>query len=439
MALALAAALAVSAPVSSAAAPVQSAPSSPGDPLPLAARAAILVDAATGRVLYEHNADQPFVPASLAKLMSLHIIYQELEDGTIKRSDVVSLSRNAWADHQVPGSSLMNLGPGQIVTVEELMKGMAVASGNDAAVALAEYVAGSAAAFVARMNDEARFMGYTTLHFTDPAGVRTDNSVTAREFADFCRRYVALHPEALSELHSVREFDYPLAQNLPLGVNGPATKKQFNGNYLVGDWLGVDGLKTGHLDDRNFTAAITARRGGTRLIAVLLGVPGRGLKDGSRARAEDGVKLLTYGFRSWSTITLDPPPLPPVRVWKGAAGSVPVQPQGPVQVTARPDETAALTYSVLLETPVSAPVLRGRKLGDIVYSAGSVEIARVPLVAGADVDAAGPLRRLWDSMLLGLSTAADWARGVAGAVLDTVAPQAVASAGRSDTTERRAP
>ena len=246
-----------------------------GEPFTLVARSAILIDQASGRVLYQRNADQPFVPASLAKLMSLHIIYEKLADRSISRTDVVSLSTHAWANNQAPGSTLMNLGPGQIVTVEELMKGMAVASGNDAATALAEYVAGSTTNFVRLMNEEAKFLGYATTRFTDPAGVQEANRVTAREFADFCRRYIDQHPEALAELHSLREFEYPLAQNLVDGRRTPhVTKKQYNGNYLVWDDFGVDGLKTGHLDDENFTAAITARRGDMRLIVVLLGVQG---------------------------------------------------------------------------------------------------------------------------------------------------------------------
>ena len=253
------------------------------EPFHLFARSAILIDQASGRVLYQRNADQPYVPASLAKLMSLHIVYQKLQDRTISRSDVVSLSANAWANHQAPGSTLMHLGPGQIVTVEELMKGMAVASGNDAATALAEYVAGSTQRFVQLMNEESRFLGYTVTHFTDPSGVGEENRVTAREFADFCRRYIESNPEALSELHSLREFEYPQRQNMPGGGLVPrGTKKQYNSNYLVWDDLGVDGLKTGHLDNDNFTAAITARRGDTRLIAVLLGVPGTSLTDGAR-------------------------------------------------------------------------------------------------------------------------------------------------------------
>jgi len=393
------------------------------EPLALSARSAVLIDQVSGRVLYQRNPDQPMVPASIAKLMTLHIVYQKLADRTITRSDVVTLSSNAWADHQAPGSTLMNLGPGQIVTVEELMKGVAIASGNDAAAALAEYVAGGSAAFVRMMNDEARFMGYRSMHFTDPAGVNDDNRVTAREFADFCRRYIDLHPGALGELHSLREFDYPLPQNMP-GVRRSRleTKKQYNGNWLVWDGFGVDGLKTGHLDGQNFTAAITARRGGMRLIAVILGVPGTSLNDGARNRTEDSMTLLRYGFRNFTTVDLDAPVLPAARVWKGGAAGIAVQPAGPVRLTARPEEMEKLTYSVLARTPLIAPVYKGQQVGDLVYSAGTEEVGRIPLLAAADVEAAGPLRWALDSVLLGLSAMAD-------AAIDMLHPTAIVSAG----------
>lgn len=376
-----------------------------GEPFTLVAQSAILIDQASGRVLYQRNADQPFVPASLAKLMSLHIIYEKLADRSISRTDVVSLSAHAWADHQAPGSTLMNLGPGQIVTVEELMKGMAVASGNDAATALAEYVAGSTSSFVRLMNEESKFLGYTTTRFTDPAGVAKDNRVTAREFADFCRRYIDQHPEALVELHSLREFEYPLAQNMPDGRHVPhGTKKQYNGNYLVWDGFGVDGLKTGHLDNENFTAAITARRGDMRLIAVLLGVSGRSLTVGARNRSTDGMALLSYGFRNFTTIELDAPSLAPVRVWRGESRELAIAPSGPVRITARKSELESLAYRVVLSAPVMAPIVRGQEVGALVYSSGAEEVGRIPLLARTDVEEAGLLRRMWDSVVLGVST-----------------------------------
>jgi serine-type D-Ala-D-Ala carboxypeptidase (penicillin-binding protein 5/6) len=411
------------------ASPVQSAGGPAPGPLPVSARSAILIDQASGRVLYQHAADEPFVPASLAKLMTLHIVMQRLDDRSIKRSDVVCLTANAWAVHQAPGSSVINLGPGQIVTVEELMKGAAIASGNDAATALAEYVAGSVERFVAMMNDEARFMGYSTMRFTDPAGVRDDNRVTAREFADFCRRYIALHPGALTELHSLREFEYPLPQNMPNGRLSPKnTKKQYNGNYLV--WGGiVDGLKTGHLDDENFTAALTARRGGTRLVAVVLGISGESLTEGARKRMEDGLTLLRYGFGHFSTLALDTPTLPPVRVWKGEAREVAMAPSEPVSITVRPEERSRLTYMVTARMPVVAPVLKGQRVGDLIYSAGSEEVGRVPLLATADVERAGLLRRAWDGISLGLASFLENAVSAVRAVSRSARSGAVVSTG----------
>ena len=399
------------------------------DPFHLFARSAILVDQASGRVLYQRDADRPFVPASLAKLMTLHIVYQKLADRTISRSDVVSLSANAWANHQAPGSTLMNLGPGQIVTVEELMKGMAVASGNDAATALAEYVAGSTRQFVRLMNEESRFLGYTVTHFTDPSGVGEDNRVTAREFADFCRMYIQTNPEALSELHSLREFEYPQRQNMPGGHLVPhGTKKQYNGNYLVWDDLGVDGLKTGHLDDENFTAAITAHRGDMRLIAVLLGVPGRNLTDGARNRTADGVALLSYGFRNFSTVEPDPPDLSAVRVWKGEERFLTVSPSGPVRLTATQNELDKLACSVALNAPIVAPVIHGQTVGELVYTAGTEEIGRIPLVASTDVASAGLLRRAWDSVVLGFSSVAGGAAATLGTAFDTLPPASMTPA-----------
>ncbi len=412
--------------------PVENAPRPEREPMALSARSAILIDQTTGRVLYQCSPDQPMVPASLAKLMTLHIVYQKLADRTISRSDVVTLSSNAWAEHQAPGSTLMNLGPGQIVTVEELMKGVAIASGNDAATALAEYVAGSTAEFVRMMNDEARFMGYSTMHFTDPAGVGEANRVTARELADFCRRYIDLHPGALEELHSLREFDYPLPQNIPGPRRAlPETKKQYNGNWLVWDGIGVDGLKTGHLDDENFTAAITARRGGMRLVAVLLGVPGKSLSDGARNRTGDSMALLTWGFRNFTTVDLDAPTLPAARVWKGEAREIPVEPAGPVRITARPEELMKLTYTVLARTPLIAPVYKGQQVGDLVYAAGTEEVGRVALLAVDDVEGAGFLRWAWDSIVLGLSAMLEDTSAAAHAALDTLHSTTIVSAPRT--------
>jgi serine-type D-Ala-D-Ala carboxypeptidase (penicillin-binding protein 5/6) len=415
------------------AAPAENAGRPSPEPIALLARSAILIDQATGRILYQRNPDQALVPASLAKLMTLHIVLEKLADKSISRTDVVSLSANAWADNQAPGSTVMHLGPGQIVTVEELMKGMVIASGNDAATALAEYVAGSVEAFVRMMNDEARFMGFTTMHFTDPAGVRTDNTVTARDFAQFCRRYIDLHPESLAEIHSLREFVYPLPQNVPGMRLAPLqTRTQYNGNYLVWDRLGVDGLKTGHLDDENFTAAITAMRGDTRLVVVLLGVPGATLGEGARNRTADELALLSYGFRTYGTVTIEPPSVSPVRVWKGSTRSLAVASAPHIALTLRENERSQIVYSILLQSPLVAPVMKGQKVGDIVYTAGTEEVGRIPLLAGEDVPAAGFVRRALDSLSLGISALAARVDNAFALALDTIHPRAVASVRSTD-------
>jgi D-alanyl-D-alanine carboxypeptidase (penicillin-binding protein 5/6) len=192
---------------------------------------------------------------------------------------------------------------------------------------------------------------------------------------------------------------------MPGGRKVPrATKKQYNGNYLVWDDFGVDGLKTGHLDDDNFTAAITARRGDMRLIVVLLGVSGSSLEDGARNRSEDGMALLSYGFRSFSTIDLEAPSLPPVRVWKGESRELSIAPSSSVRLTARPGELEKLAYTVVMSAPLLAPVVRGQKVGELVYSAGAEEIGRIPLVAAAGVESGGLLRRVWDTLVLEFSS-----------------------------------
>jgi len=353
-------------------------------------------------VLYEHNADLELPPASLAKLMTLHLVYQKLSERVIQRDDVVWFGPDAYARHQEPGSSLMSLEPGQIVTVGELMKGVAIQSGNDAAMALAEFAAGSTGDFVGWMNEESRFLGYRTSRYADPAGVGPGSVVSAREFADFCRRYIALHPGSLAELHSLPEFEYPQAHNLPEGALPlPQPVVTYNHNWLVRGF-GVDGLKTGRYDDRNFTLAITARRGDLRLVAVLLGVPGATVGEGSQRRSEDGLALLSWGFRNFSTIAAAVPPLGAVRVWKGGVEEVALAAPAGLRLTVRPSEAEHLVAEIESPAAIVAPVRRGQKIATLVYRAGGREVARFDLLAATDVEEAGLFKRMWDAVRMGV-------------------------------------
>ncbi|HWI64175.1 MAG TPA: D-alanyl-D-alanine carboxypeptidase family protein [Symbiobacteriaceae bacterium] len=368
-------------------------------PLTLNVKSAILLDFATGQVLYTKDADAPIPPASLTKLMTLHLAYKKIAEGAIKKEDKVRISERAWAAKML-GSSVMFLEPGQNVTVGEIMKGIAIPSGNDASNAIAEHISGSIDAFVSLMNKEAQDMGFTTMKFTDPAGLNPTNIVTAREFAEFARRYVAMHPEALPELHSVVEFTYPLPVNLPADKKGTPSVTQYNRNTLLGNIEGVDGLKTGFIEESGYNIALTAKRGETRLVAVILGAPGKNDVEGSRNRAEAGSAILQWGFANFTTAKPAVPTIAPVRVWKGAANEVALEPDRPVLLTVAKGQETKLIPTVHQEASVTAPVKKGDKLGELIYSADGKEIAKFNLLAKEEIKQGNFFKRLWDTIRL---------------------------------------
>jgi D-alanyl-D-alanine carboxypeptidase (penicillin-binding protein 5/6) len=276
------------------------------------ARAAVLEDAASGKILFAYHPDLPLAPASLTKLVTLHLTYRQIAAGALGAGQLVAVPPEASWRSQEAGSSLMFLEPGQRVTVSELMQGLAVSSGNDAASALACAVAGNIPSFVELMNREMRRLGHNALRFVDPSGLSAANTVTARDFAAFCRDYIRLHPDSLADLHARRSLTYPLPANLPAGPTadppagaGPAASawpdpgappipiRQNNRNLLLWEYPGLDGLKTGYIEEAGYNIAATARRGDMRLIAVVLGVPApdhaRG--GGRRRRRPAGLRL----------------------------------------------------------------------------------------------------------------------------------------------------
>lgn len=364
------------------------------------AESAILLDATTGTVLYEKNADAEWPPASLTKLFTLHMVYRRIEQGAVRLGDKVGITPEAWAA-RMPGSSLMFLEPGQRVTVAELMKGLAVCSGNDAAVALARHCAGSVAAFVAEMNQEAKRLGFSRMRFVDPSGLSGRNRVTAREFARFCVQYVRMHPQSLEDLHSVPEMSYPLARNMPprrpVSTN---TIHQYNQNALLMLYEGVDGLKTGFIEESGYNYALTARRGDMRLVAVSLGGPGRSDAEGSRTRSRDGAALLSFGFDNFLDVRPPLPALGPLRVWKSRRRALEVEPLDTPVLTVPRIHLASLARTVRLPASVTAPIARGERVGEIVFFAGETEVGRTALVAAVDAPRGGPFLCLWDGVRL---------------------------------------
>ena len=229
---------------------------SPADPLfpsgppPLVrSRAAVLMDAETETVLYSLNPNLSVPPASLTKLMTIHIVLEEIGAGRASGGEIIIPPPESWARNQPPRSSLMFLDRDQRVSLDDILLGMAVSSGNDAAAAAALRFAPSIDGFALLMNAEAERLGLASTRFVEPSGFSPANRSTAMDFARFCSAYTALHPQALARLHSAREFSYPKNVN----VSGRAgTIVQFNRNPLLGAVEGVDGLKTGYIPEAGY-------------------------------------------------------------------------------------------------------------------------------------------------------------------------------------------
>ncbi len=366
---------------------------------PVSAEAAILIDYETGTVLYEKQADRVIPPASLTKIMTIHLVLELSRDGAISLDDTFEVPQAAWARNMPPGSSLMFLGPGQRVSYAELLEGLAIASGNDAAVAASLQVAGSVPAFVEMMNGEAQRLGYEVMRFSDPAGLSPSNRITAREYADFVRRHITRWPETLEDIYSRRSILYPTEANFDHVMIGGSVRQE-NRNTLLFDYPGVDGLKTGYIDASGYNLAVTAERNGRRLIAVVLGVRAASVAEGARRRALDAAVLLDYGFDEFRRLEPAVPQQSPLRVWKGRADEVAVVPDGaPAAVLVPRGREEDVTVSVSRSGELTAPVEPGQPVGAVSYRLGGEELTRVELVTDTGVERAGFFKRLWHTIV----------------------------------------
>jgi D-alanyl-D-alanine carboxypeptidase (penicillin-binding protein 5/6) len=366
-------------------------------PPAIISQAAVVMDATTGSILYYKNPDLEIPPASLTKLMTAHLAMREIAAGRASVDEIINPPRESWAVNQPPFSSLMNLANGQSLSLRELLLGMAVFSGNDAATAVALRFAPSVAEFVGMMNREALAMGLNKTHFMDASGYSMYNMTTAREFAQFCRIYLTAYPDSLEEYHSVMEFAYPIAENLPERFRAnPRTRVQQNRNNLLGKVEGVDGLKTGFTFASGYNIALTAERNGSRFIAVILGAPnGRG---GDRIRDEDGGSLLEWAFERYKTIRprLETPG--PVRVWKGRANHVELVWGEPLAFTTLTERGYNLNWHLEISQPLVAPISAGSHVGNLVFYDDLGVLRRVPLLAASDARRGGPLKQFFHSI-----------------------------------------
>ncbi|MCL2293744.1 MAG: D-alanyl-D-alanine carboxypeptidase [Spirochaetes bacterium] len=367
-------------------------------PPELYAHSAILFDVNSGFLLFEKNADDVIPPASMTKLMTMHIVFNAIREGRLSLDQYIPISAEASFKSSPPRSSLMFIEEGQIVTLFELMKGLAIPSGNDAAVAVAEAVAGSVPAFISMMNREARRMGLEQTFFDDASGFSAYNKTTAREFARFCFFYIQENPEAIPLFHSFREFTYPLSHNIPEGSTsalGPIG--QFSNNILLGRVEGVDGLKTGFIYASGFNIALTAERDGRRLLAVLMGGPRR---NGAALRARDGEALLSYGFDNYTTFYPQLPELSRNRVYKGRAKNVELTVMVPA-ITLPNADVDAITWEIEWGAPLVAPFPAGTEAGMIrlLDKENSLIFSR-SIVTAIEVERGSFFRRFFDSIAL---------------------------------------
>jgi serine-type D-Ala-D-Ala carboxypeptidase (penicillin-binding protein 5/6) len=364
------------------------------------ARAAFALDVDTGAVLYSKEPDLVIPPASLTKLMTLHLAWRAVEEGTAGVGDLVPISVRAWGRMQPPGSSLMFLEPGQQVTLFELMKGMALPSGNDAAVAVAEFLGGSIARFVDSMNAEAARLGMTSTHFVDPSGIGARNATTSCDLARLCRAYVLAHPAAPRTLHALTTFTYPRPENLPPAYRGSRpTLSRPNHNELLGRLDGILGLKTGYIDESGYNMALYAERGAMRIVGVILGGTGDSAREGGLNRAIDSSSLMSYAFYAWTTVPVELPAQPPARVYGARRGRAPVAWDRPAITVASADASHVSARREYREG-LQAPLARGDRVGEIVISVRGREEARAPIVAAADVPRGNTVRQAWDRLAL---------------------------------------
>ena len=371
---------------------------------PIISRAAVLIDAHTGALLYSKNPDVLIPPASLTKLMTMHLFMKEIDTGKISYDDLVEITVESWAQSQPRNSSLMFLEPGQIVTVREIMLGMAVPSGNDAAVAAALHLAPTMAEFVDMMMAEARRMGMYTTRFTESSGISSRNRTTAAEYALFCRQYIELHPDSLNDFHSVQSFSFPLAANMPANRRSNfRTYTQTNQNTLLGTFEGVDGLKTGYIGASGHNIALTAQRDQTRLILVLLGAPVSA--GGARLRSEEGSLLLSWAFDNFKTVYpvidySDDAGLFKAPLWKGKEDEVTLILTESEIFTSHLDRADSLIYETIISETLIAPLAAGAQVGYLCISDEYGVLAKKPLVTADAYEKGSFFKRIWHSIKL---------------------------------------
>jgi D-alanyl-D-alanine carboxypeptidase (penicillin-binding protein 5/6) len=329
------------------------------------AQSALLMDGLTGEILYEQNSRLKIPPASFVKVLTLYLAFDAIRGGQLKKDDLVTVSEKAWRTQ----GSKMFIKVGSQVRVEDLLKGIAVASGNDACVALAEHMAGSEDVFVSKMNEKAKSLGMNDSQFKNSDGMPAEGQQTsALDMSILARRYIEDHPEALA-IHSLIEFEY----------NGI---RQGNRNTLLAKNIGVDGLKTGHVEESGYHLLATAKRENQRMIAVIMGC------DKVRKRAPEAQKLLEYGFKNFSTVEAvkKGATFGPLKVKRGKLKEVTLVASEDARLTVARGKEKSVSAIPQLPPSIVAPVKKDQVAAKLLVQNEGKTVKEVSLVASSDVE-----------------------------------------------------
>jgi D-alanyl-D-alanine carboxypeptidase (penicillin-binding protein 5/6) len=345
----------------------------------VAAAAYVLVDTTSGQSLVAANADDRRDPASLTKLMTAYVVFGALRSKTIVPSQMVNVSQRAWRAE----GSRMFIEPRRAVSVDELMRGTIVQSGNDSSIALAELVGGTEEEFVVRMNAEAARLGMANTHFTNPTGLSNPQHYsTASDMAKLAAAVIRDYPEYYP-LYSQKEFRY---NNIT----------QPNRNRLLWTDPHVDGMKTGHTEAAGWCLVASALRGDRRVLAVVLGA------NSDAARAVEAQKLLNWGFQAFDTVQLyqSGKQVTSLRVWKGAVPEVSAGFLADRFLTLPKGKADKLALTMEAQEPLVAPIQRAQRVGTVKVAFDGKPMAEFPLIALDDVAPASLFGRAWDTVRL---------------------------------------
>lgn len=341
--------------------------------LDLAAKQALLIDLTTGEVLYEKNADELVPPSSMSKIMTVYLVFNELKSGRIREQDTFKISERAW---KAEGSRTF-LNVGSDVPVIDLLRGVIVQSGNDAAIALAEGMAGTEEMFADLMNKKAKELGANTASFKNATGLPDEQHLMSlRDLAAIALRTIKDFPEYYS---MYKETDYTY-NNIP----------QQNRNPLLYENIGCDGLKTGHTEAGGYGLVASCVQNGRRLLMVINGCPSK------KVRSLDAKNLMTWGLRYFTSPTLFKAGqvVETTKVWMGRQDQVSLVAEQDIAITVPRLELEKCQVEVVYKTPVDAPLKKGEKVGKVIVSVPNKAPQEFPLVLKDDIEKAGFFSRI---------------------------------------------